>query len=205
MAPEDLKKNDADAAAALSALADELRQEGPEVSEQVAAPTAEPVLGMLVAAGPRCASAPGSYAAVVESVREGYLLHYDSSRLLGSLDPDLRLLIGDHLYARGIERLVQLEDLIAVRELGDLISLSAFLDAAAEDTSRASAIAWLSACVVIAAGPGDAHERGKAILRESGDPQPLWEAARLGAERAGLSTALAGACEAVGFSASDLG
>ena len=81
-----------------------------------------PVLGQLVAAGPRCAEAPESYATVVEAVREGYLLHYGRSRLLPELDPDLRLLIGDHLYARGIERLAGLGDRLAVDELSDLIS-----------------------------------------------------------------------------------
>lgn len=190
---------------ALDALAAELRLEGPEIAGVVADPEAEPVLGMLVAAGPRCAADPVEYAAVVESIREGFLLHYGEPRLFPALDPDLRLLIGDHLYARGIERLVQLDDLLAVHELSDLISISAQLDAASEDTAEACGIAWLASCVAIAAGPGGSHERDKATLRESGDAQPLWKAARLGAEQAGLSEALAGACEAVGSPSSDLG
>jgi hypothetical protein len=194
-----------DPAHALDVLAAELRQEGPEVADHVASTGEEPVLGMLVAAGPRCAAAPGEYAAVVESIREGWLLHYGEPRLLAADDPDLRLLVGDHLYARGIERLVQLEDLLAVGELSDLISLSAQLDAAAEDTADASAILWLAACVAIAAGPGETHERNKAALRESGDPEPLLRGARESAEGAGLSEALAGAFEAVGSPAPDRG
>ena len=111
------------ASAALATLADELREEGPVIAPHVAESDASPALGLLVAAGPRCAEAPAAYAAVIESVREGYLLHYGEPRLLAALDPDLRLLIGDHLYARGIERLVALGDTLAVRELSDVISL----------------------------------------------------------------------------------
>ena len=186
-------------------LAAELRAEGPEVSGKVIDPTGEPVLGMLVAAGPRCAAAPGEYAAIVESIREGFLLHYGTPRLLAADDPDLRLLVGDHLYARGIERLVQLDDLLAVHELSDLISLSAQLDAAVGDTAGASRILWVASCVAIAAGPGDSHERDKASLRESGDPEPLLRGARRAAEAAGLSGALDGAYKAVESPAADRG
>jgi len=135
---------------ALDDLASQLRDEGPVVAEHVAQPDADPAIGMLVAAGPRCASDPGGYAAVVELVREGYLCHYREPRLLGRLDPDLRLLVGDHLYARGIERLARLGDLLAVAELSDLISLAAQLDAADADPDAAE-VAWLAAAVAIAA------------------------------------------------------
>lgn len=190
---------------ALRVLAAELRAEGDEVAAGVTDPTDEPVLGMLVAAGPRCAAAPGEYAAIIESIREGFLLHYGTPRLLAADDPDLRLLVGDHLYARGIERLVQLDDLLAVHELSDLISLSAQLDAAAEDTAEASGILWVASCVAIAAGAGESHERDKAALRESGDPEPLLAGARAAADAAGLSGALDGAFETVGSPAPDRG
>jgi hypothetical protein len=184
---------------ALAELALLLREEGPVVAEHVAAATEPPVLGLLVAAGPRCAAAPGAFATVVEFVREGYLCHYREPRLLADLDPDLRLLVGDHLYARGIERLARLGDLLAVAELADLISFAAQLDAASGSDPDAAEVAWLAAAVAIAAGPGPSHEGAKATLRESGDPVPLWEAARERAERAGLSERLSAACEAVGF------
>lgn len=190
---------------ALRVLAGELREEGPEVAGQVCEPAVEPVLGELVAAGPRCSSAPGEYAAIVESIREGFLLHYGEPRLLDTDDSDLRLLVGDNLYARGIERLVQLEDLLAVHELSDLISLGAQLDASAEDTSEASGILWVATCVAIAAGPGESHERDKAVLRESGDAQPLLEGLHEDAETAGLSGLIDGAFQAVIFPASGNG
>ncbi len=190
---------------ALRVLADELRAEGPEVATRVVEPDGEPVLGMLVAAGARCAAAPGEYAAVVESIREGFLLHYGTPRLLAADDPDLLLLVGDHLYARGIERLVELDDLLAVHELSDLISLSALLATTADEAASASASLWVACCVAIAAGPGDSHERDKAVLRESGDAEPLLIGARRSAEAAGLSGALDGAFKAVGSPPADRG
>ena len=190
---------------ALRVLAGELREEGPEVAGRVVDPVAEPVLGELVAAGPRCVHAGAEYAVVIESIREGLLLHYGEPRLLRSDDPDLCLLVGDHLYARGIERLVHLQDLLAVHELSDLISLSAQLDAAAEDTTGAAGALWVATCVAIAAGPSESHESGKAVLRESGDPEPLLRSAREAAEEAGLRDALSGAFEAVECPTADRG
>lgn len=70
---------------------------------------------------------PADYDYVFEAVREGHLLHYDSSRLLSGQDDDLALLAGDYLYALGIERLAQMGDTDAVLLLADLISTSAQL------------------------------------------------------------------------------
>ena len=192
-------------AAALAALAEELREEGDVVAPHVVEPDATPALGLLVAAGPRCADSGAAYATVVESVREGYLLHYGEPRLLPDLDPDLRLLIGDHLYARGIERLALLGDLVAVAELADLISLTAQLHARSGSHGAAAEAAWLAAVVVIAAGPDERLKAAKARLREAGDAKPLWRATELAGERCGISEALAGAVETVGFSPSHLG
>ena len=74
-------------------------------------------LGVIAAAGPRAAAAPGEYAFVVEAVREGYLLHYGEPRLLAGHDDDLALLAGDYLYALGIDRLAALGDTAAVAVL----------------------------------------------------------------------------------------
>ncbi len=190
---------------ALADLAAELREEGPVISGHVAEPVASPGVGLLVAAGPRTAEDPGAYALVVELVREGYLCHYGEPRLLAQLDPDLRLLVGDHLYARGIERLARLGDLLAVNELSDLISIAAQLDAAPDSDPGAPAIAWLAAAVAIATGPSAGHAPAKETLRQTGDPGPLWAAARERADEAGLSELLSDACKAVGFSAPNRG
>ena len=78
-------------------------------------------------AGPRTASHGGAYAFVVEAVREGYLCHYETSRVLESPDPDLALLAGDLFYAIGISALAELGDDESVRLLSDLIVVSAEL------------------------------------------------------------------------------
>ncbi|GAC1315904.1 MAG: hypothetical protein NVSMB25_00650 [Thermoleophilaceae bacterium] len=62
---------------------------------------------------------------VFESIYEGFQLHHGEPRLFRDMDPDLRLLAGDALYALGLERLADRGDLAAVAELADLISLSA--------------------------------------------------------------------------------
>lgn len=101
---------------ALPTLAAQLRDEGTPISPHVIDPA------------PAAAFAPaGEHAFVVEAVREGYLLHYGTSRLLAGHDPDLALLAGDYLYALGIERLAAMGDAPAVRVLADLISTCAQL------------------------------------------------------------------------------
>lgn len=114
---------------ALQALADQLRAEETPITPHVIDPAEPPELGELVAAGPGTAAAPAEYALVIEAVREGYLLHYEQSRLLGSHDSDLALLAGDYLYALGLDRLAALNDPRAVTILSDLISDCARLQA----------------------------------------------------------------------------
>lgn len=190
-----------DPADALGHLAAELRDEGPVIAPHVSESDAAPALGLLVAAGPRCSDDPGAYAVVVELVREGYLCHYGEPRLLGGLDPDLRLLAGDHLYARGIERLARLGDLLAVTELSDLISVAARLDASPDADIESAEVAWIGAAVAIATGTDAAYESAKEVLGATGDPEPLRAVAHEAAERAGLSDVLSTAVKSVGFAA----
>ena len=77
---------------------------------------------------------------VLEAVYEGYLLHYGQPRLFEGMDPDLRLLAGDALYALGLARLAESGDLPAVAELSDLISGSA--QAQAEGRGEAAEALW---------------------------------------------------------------
>ena len=77
---------------------------------------------------------------VLEAVYEGYLLHYGEPRLFEGMDPDLRLLAGDALYALGLARLAEAGDLPAVAELSDLISRSA--QAHAEGRGEAAEALW---------------------------------------------------------------
>ena len=63
--------------------------------------------------------------AVLDAVREGYLLHYGEPRLLAGHDDDLAVLAGDYLYALGIERLAASGDCAAVLALAELIGACA--------------------------------------------------------------------------------
>ncbi|MEA2374863.1 MAG: hypothetical protein QOD53_1326 [Thermoleophilaceae bacterium] len=95
----------------------------------------------------------GDRAFVLEAVREGYLLHYDEPRAFDGMDPDLRLLAGDALYALGLARLAATGDLPAVAELADLISLCAW----AESEGRRDVVPALwdaSVTALTEGGPG---------------------------------------------------
>jgi hypothetical protein len=160
-------------------------------------------LGALAAAGPRAEGAREEYTLLVEAIREGYLLHYETPRLIQGADPDLRLLAGDYLYALGLERLAARGDLDAVRELADLISLAAQVHAenGADSPQREAAALWLAATVAVAAGATREHELAKESLRR-GDPEAaelLAGNARDQAREAGIGDALARAADSIGF------
>jgi hypothetical protein len=195
-------------ATSLSAVAALLRDGESVISPYVRESDEDPALGALAGAGPRAADAPEEYTLLVEAIREGYLLHYETPRLIEDADPDLRLLAGDYLYALGLERLAARGDLDAVRELADLISLSAQIHAEDGDPSpdRTAGALWLAATVVVAAGSTAEHERAKEALR-SGEPDAgslLLRSAAEGARRSGLGGPLALAAESIGFAREDL-
>ena len=146
-----------DPGAALHALGARLADENTPISAHVVEPAAAPTLGLLAAAGPRTAAAPGEYALVVEAVHEGYLLHYGESRLLADPDPDLALLAGDYLYALGLDRLAALGDERAVGILSDLISRCARLHA--EGDVEGIPDLWRKAAEEIAAGAAVSTEK----------------------------------------------
>ena len=72
-------------------------------------------------------------AAGIETIYEGYLVHYGRSRLFAPPDRDTALLLGDYLYAHGLVRIAALGDVEAVRELAELIAGCAHLRAAGAD------------------------------------------------------------------------
>ena len=90
---------------------------------------------------------------VLEAVYEGYLLHYGTSRAFAGMDSDLRLLAGDSLYALGLERLAAGGDIEAVRELSDLISLCAFVQA--EGRPELAEELWQATTRLLSGGGGD--------------------------------------------------
>ncbi len=186
---------------ALERLAEVLR--GDEViAPHVQEPSAEPSLGRLVASGPRAAEAPQAYGLLFEAIREGFLLHYGTPRLLADADPDLKLLTGDYLYALGLERLAERGDVESVRELGDLISLSAQIHARdGDEATDAIDLLWLASAVAVGGGPAEGYERAKRAMREGGPegPRMLAAATAEAADRSGMGTALAGAADSIGF------
>lgn len=101
--------------------------------------------------GPARFDSPGADAArlfVLEAVYEGYLMHYATPRAFEGMDPDLRLLAGDALYALGLSRLTARGDLEAVSELSDLISLTA--RAQAEGRPEYAEQLWETSAAVLA-------------------------------------------------------
>src|SRR6185295_18639828 len=67
------------------------------------------------------------YALGIETIYEGYLLHYGTSRLFAPEDGDAALLLGDYLYAHGLVRIEERGTVAAVNDLAELIALCAYL------------------------------------------------------------------------------
>jgi len=69
------------------------------------------------------------YALGLETIYEGYLLHYGAPRLFAPADDDTALLLGDYLYAHGLVRVAEAGTVQAVADLAALISFCAQLRA----------------------------------------------------------------------------
>jgi len=68
---------------------------------------------------------PARHALGLETIYEGYLVHYGRPRLFEPPDADAALLLGDYLYAHGLVRIAASGDVAAVADLAELISLCA--------------------------------------------------------------------------------
>lgn len=75
------------------------------------------------------------YDRLLADIAEGARLHYEEA----GQDPDLDLLQGDYLYARGLERLAEVGDLEAIGHLADAISQVAQARAVGDSARAASA------------------------------------------------------------------
>jgi hypothetical protein len=62
------------------------------------------------------------FALGLETIYEGYLVHYGHPRLFATGDADTGLLLGDYLYAHGLVRVAAEDDVRAVADLAELIS-----------------------------------------------------------------------------------
>ena len=127
----------------------------------------EPALGALAASGPRAEGAPDEYTRPDRGHQGGLPAPLRAAEADRGADGDLRLLAGDYLYALGLEKLADRGDLAAVRELADLISLSAQVHAENGDGSTEADVLWLAAAVAVGAGATEEHERAKEALRRA--------------------------------------
>ena len=65
------------------------------------------------------------YALGIETIYEGYLLHYGRARLFAPADEDIALLLGDTLLAHGLVRIAATGSTTAVGDVAALLSLCA--------------------------------------------------------------------------------
>lgn len=112
------------------------------------------------------------FALGVETIYEGYLLHYGRPRLFDPADGDTALLLGDYLYAHGLVRVAATGSVDAVHDLAELISLCAHARA---DGRAGEAEAWAATAVLLGQG---LLAQARAELRERGDATALGELAR---------------------------
>lgn len=129
--------------------------------------------------GPRAAGQEQAYEGLLGDISEGVRLHYDEP----GEDPDLALLRGDMLYARGLSTLAELGDVEATAELADVISLVAQARAAG-DVELARAV-WEAGAVAVGWGADQSYERAKELARAQapGAIEALLEAASLARRR----------------------
>ena len=106
------------------------------------------------------------YALGIETIYEGYLLHYGNPRLFAPADDDTALLLGDYLYAHGLVRVAEAGTVEAVADLAALISRCAQLQADGLP------------------GDGEAWAATASTLGEGSDARAAWSAAGSEVERA---------------------
>jgi hypothetical protein len=135
---------------------------------------------------------PAEQALGLETIYEGYLVHYGHPRLFAPTDPDAALLLGDYLYAHGLVRVARSGDVDAVADLAELISLCAQGRAEGRDGDGA---VWAATAALLGAGALDA---ARTDLRLRGDSGALEALARETAGGDAVDEALAAHARLVG-------
>ena len=124
------------------------------------------------------------FALGVETIYEGYLLHYGRPRLFSPPDDDVGLLLGDALLAHGLVRIADTGSVTAVADLAALLSLCAQARADGRDGDGA---AWAATAALLGQGGLDV---ARAALRDTGDATPLERLARAAAGEDAVDAAL---------------
>jgi len=129
------------------------------------------------------------FALGLETIYEGYLVHYGSPRLFAPSDADTALLLGDYLYAHGLVRIASNGSVGAVGDLSELISLCSQLRA---EAATGDGSLWAATAALLGAGELD---EARAALRLRGDVRALDAAARAAAGDEAVERALAAHAE----------
>jgi hypothetical protein len=116
--------------------------------------------------------APERFAPGLETIYEGYLVHYGRSRLFAPPDDDVALLLGDYLYAHGLVKIAATGSVDAVADLAELISLCA---QARADSRDGDGPAWAATSARLGEG---GLEAARSALKLRGDGGLLEAAAR---------------------------
>jgi hypothetical protein len=162
----------------------------PVSAAELAGVLREPAEGELEPVFSRLAEA--RYALGLETIYEGYLVHYGRPRLLEPADDDTALVLGDYLYAQGLARIASLGDVDAVGDLAELISLCA---QARADGHGGDGAAWAATAALIGQRRLDVP---RAELRERSDAGPLERLAREAAGDESVERALEAHARLVG-------
>jgi hypothetical protein len=136
--------------------------------------------------------APQQHALGLETIYEGYLVHYGRSRLFAAGDRDTALLLGDYLYAHGLVHVAETGDVAAVSDLAELISLCSQSRADGRDGDGP---AWAATAAALGAG---GLELARSALRERGDSSLLDASARVAAGDDAVDLALSAHARLVG-------
>jgi hypothetical protein len=116
--------------------------------------------------------AESRYALGIETIYEGYLLHYGQPRLFEPEDGDTALLLGDYLYAHGLVRIERVGSVEAVNDLAELIALCAYLRA---ERIPGDGAVWAATSALLGRR---ALDGARTTLRLDNDSRPLERLAR---------------------------
>jgi hypothetical protein len=148
--------------------------------------------------------APPRFALGLETIYEGYLMHYGRPRLFAADDRDTQILLGDYLYAHGLVRIADTGDVDAVAKLAALLSLCAQLRADAAPESAVPDGAVWAATLACLGSPADALASARAELRDRGEPGALADLAIRAAGAEAVDRALAAHAERAGAGATTI-
>jgi hypothetical protein len=125
------------------------------------------------------------FALGLETIYEGYLVHYGTPRLYEPQDADAALVAGDYLYAQGLARIAALGEVEAVSDLAELISLCA---QARADSRPGDGAAWAATAALLGQGR---LAKARETFSSTGEAGALDVLARKAAGDRGIDQALA--------------